>query len=952
VIKFTFLGKSKFVFCLMILFQSQVAYSQYDSVRYDMTTANVHWNSLTDYNSKGFNPDTLSKPLYCQSETTPTFVANFSKTNSYNSNVAKGTNVLDAGSHYGVAGVYTKKHYNLTTHSVRIKGSFVCRTTTVGDYNEYWLGSIPVSNSNYHPAIYGSGNTPEGYIVGAWVDWWSARSRGTTTQPDYFFVNKINANMPLGLFFEAMAEFRIIHDSLVMTKYTLTPVDDRSKQQTWVYPVYRSTPFEPLKSSPWFNNFRAAFMPDDGLDWVEVVADPLPCSLELKRKSYAACEGSLSPVDLSEFIWLKSQSIDNKTGKFYIRKTTNASAKGYLHKVLADALLPMFLPNGDYTVSYVSPCGDSIQIPIKIIPKPIVNIRDTLLCNQLQFTSKAVVTSKNKINQYYWRFGGNTSLSVQPTWSLIDTGKFVMILSVTDAFGCRGNDTANIEVANIGDLSIGMNDSDQCFEGHSFDFSGNGSSSQNKFYWQLPENKTAEGQSIKSFTVNKSGTFALKLTVVDAWGCRDSAKSQIVLYEKPSIKLRDTSLCAPNQLRPTVIIKSTSPIVFYSWKCGNNFGSTSQPVWNLVDTGRFALILNVSNQNGCKAGDTASVFVSTVGNFDLTVNDSIQCMNGHVFNLEVLNSGNNTTRFTWNLPENKFANGNKVNGFRISAPGKYSVKLKADNVWGCRDSMTSNLVVLESPEIAVFDTQLCLGEWVSIRCTEDFKGSKIVKRRWLANGTDSQIVSPKYLFKTAGQFKLDLIVENEVGCCDTDQAVITVNPKPIINYNFDFANESSGVTHWNYLYTGTSGNKVEWIHKNKLIGLGIGPGTANISDLGTQWVKLRVTTDKGCMDSLEFNKYISISQNIYFPNAFTPDGKGGNNVFGPYNAELLDKYKFMVFNRWGEKLFESSETNRYWDGTDTKGEPAMEGQYVYIVSGVKNTGVFLTHSGTVYLIRN
>jgi flagellar hook assembly protein FlgD len=60
----------------------------------------------------------------------------------------------------------------------------------------------------------------------------------------------------------------------------------------------------------------------------------------------------------------------------------------------------------------------------------------------------------------------------------------------------------------------------------------------------------------------------------------------------------------------------------------------------------------------------------------------------------------------------------------------------------------------------------------------------------------------------------------------------------------------------------------------------------------------------------------------------------------------------MVFNRWGEKIFESTATDRYWDGTDSKGEPAMEGQYVYVVTGLKNTGELLNHAGTVYVIRN
>jgi flagellar hook assembly protein FlgD len=59
-----------------------------------------------------------------------------------------------------------------------------------------------------------------------------------------------------------------------------------------------------------------------------------------------------------------------------------------------------------------------------------------------------------------------------------------------------------------------------------------------------------------------------------------------------------------------------------------------------------------------------------------------------------------------------------------------------------------------------------------------------------------------------------------------------------------------------------------------------------------------------------------------------------------------------VFNRWGEKIFQSLPNQYYWDGTDSKGEPAMEGQYIYIVTGVKNTRNMINHSGTVYLLRN
>ena len=135
------------------------------------------------------------------------------------------------------------------------------------------------------------------------------------------------------------------------------------------------------------------------------------------------------------------------------------------------------------------------------------------------------------------------------------------------------------------------------------------------------------------------------------------------------------------------------------------------------------------------------------------------------------------------------------------------------------------------------------------------------------------------------------------------------------------------------------------------IGTGTGPGIFNLDQMGIQNFKIRVTSNQGCVDSMMFSKTISLSNDIYYPNAFTPDGHGGNEVFGPYNADLIENYRLRVYNRWGEKLFESTSNNRYWKGTDSKGEPAMEGQYVYVVSGVKNTGQTLNHAGTVYLIR-
>lgn len=933
---------------LFLLIQSLIG--QYDSVRYDMTNSNVHWNSLTDFNSKGFNPDTLSKPLYCQSETTPTFVGSFSKSNAYNSNVAKATNVLDAGSHYGVAGVYTKKHYDLTTHTVRVKGAFVCRTTTIGDYNEYWIGSIPATNKNYHPAVYGAGNTPEGYIVGAWVDWWCARTRGTTSTGDFFFVNRINANMPLGLFFEAMAEFRIYHDSIVMSKYTLTPVDDRSKQQTWLFPGYRAAAFEPLTNSPWFKDFRPAFMPDDGLDWVEVVADPLPCSLEMKKSMISVCEGAITTIDLSKMIWLKSQSIDNKTGVFYLRKSSSTKGKSYLHQKLTDALLPKDLPGGDYTVSYLAPCGDSIQFPVRISPKPIIALSDTVLCNALKYKPLSNIQSTSGISRYTWRFGAQSAYTAQPTWNIVDTGRTILILNVTDANACKNNDTAWIQISSIGKPIITMNDSTQCLLGNSFSLSASGSSSS-KYDWILPESKTASTQSVSNIVVKTTGIYKVRCSVLNQWGCKDSAESQIVVFGHPKVMLRDTQLCAGSKYAPKASIVSSNLITTYDWKCGNNVGSTVQPIWIMKDSGLFDLSLLVTDQNGCTATDTAQVFVSTLGTISIENQKPVQCFNGHSFQFVGKCIENPLNIYRWLLPNNKFSSSKLVSGFKSTDTGKLSVKLIVSNPWGCLDSATTQFYVNASPGIILYDTQACEYQRFVFRFKDSLTQNS-TQRRWLFNTTDSSIFSPQFMVEKAGVYPVTMIVTNASGCADTAFAKVVIHPKPQLKYDFHYLDEVVSGSRWTYEYLGTQGYQVDWFRNNQWMASGWGPDFLLFNEVGKQNFKLRVISDRGCSDSVEFSKIISLSNNIYYPNAFTPDAKGGNNVFGPYNAELIEQYKMIVFNRWGEKLFESTQNQYYWDGTDSKGEPAMEGQYIYLVNGVKNNGQRISHSGTVFLYRN
>jgi gliding motility-associated-like protein len=68
---------------------------------------------------------------------------------------------------------------------------------------------------------------------------------------------------------------------------------------------------------------------------------------------------------------------------------------------------------------------------------------------------------------------------------------------------------------------------------------------------------------------------------------------------------------------------------------------------------------------------------------------------------------------------------------------------------------------------------------------------------------------------------------------------------------------------------------------------------------------------------------------LWVPNAFTPNGDGVNDIFRVFGKNVLE-YTIMVFNRWGEKVFESNDITVHWDGV-FKGKPVQVDTYVWLI---------------------
>ncbi|MBL0316290.1 MAG: gliding motility-associated C-terminal domain-containing protein [Flavobacteriales bacterium] len=92
---------------------------------------------------------------------------------------------------------------------------------------------------------------------------------------------------------------------------------------------------------------------------------------------------------------------------------------------------------------------------------------------------------------------------------------------------------------------------------------------------------------------------------------------------------------------------------------------------------------------------------------------------------------------------------------------------------------------------------------------------------------------------------------------------------------------------------------------------------------------------------------------FFVPNTFTPDGDGYNEQFIPV-ANTLKEWEFEIFNKWGERVFYTTDESRGWDG-NWNGKPCENGSYIwqitYVMSDDKDRPRSMEEQGIVNLVR-
>ena len=247
-----------------------------------------------------------------------------------------------------------------------------------------------------------------------------------------------------------------------------------------------------------------------------------------------------------------------------------------------------------------------------------------------------------------------------------------------------------------------------------------------------------------------------------------------------------------------------------------------------------------------------------------------------------------------------------------------------------------------SPNLVADVTEGCYP--LEVTFTNTSNSSDIVNSIWITsdNGVDQPVIgnaSITHVFQYPGVYDVSLTLESIYGCTydTTFSQYIQVYDHPNANYSYspipltiyeteaqftDFSEGNPVLWSWNF---GSGAIPLTSTEENPTV---VYPeGIAAIYP-----TMLYVWNEYGCVDSLASQVEVINDVTIYAPNVFTPDGDEFNETWRVYiNGIDIYDYHCIIFNRWGETIWESYNPEAEWEGTYAGGDQVQDGTYVWLV---------------------
>jgi large repetitive protein len=505
---------------------------------------------------------------------------------------------------------------------------------------------------------------------------------------------------------------------------------------------------------------------------------------------------------------------------------------------------------------------------------------------------------------YLWASGGYNSASVQN----VCAGDYTV--TVTNNAGCVATTTASVTEPSpvIASASGITNATCNAVCDGAATITASGGSNTFTYSWSGP-------YSGSNPTNLCAGNYTC--TVNDANNC--SVPVAVSITQPTAITASVTpvsTICIGQSVSLTATAGGGSGGYVYSWTGGttptNSATVSASPTVNTVYT------VSVTDANGCTPA-IATVSVSVNPPLSVTASADATICEGQSSSLSANGSGGNgSLTYTWQTGTTP------TTGTSVSATPTITTTYTVIITDGCGTTPASDVVIINvNPlpvlSILVFNPSGCApvdAEFTAISSTT------IQTLNWVF--TDMQVSTvnptPPITFSIAGTYGATLSVTDVNGCSSilTDPNLVTVYPVPDAEFTFS-PDSGTALNPQISFFDATTGDTISswlWNFGNpEDSSSALQNPTFDFQNVGNYDVWLTVTSDNGCIDSVNHTVIISPEFVIYVPNAFTPNADELNETFFPKGVGIdTDHYQMWIYDRWGNQIFTTTDWAKGWDG--------------------------------------
>lgn|GEM_PF-321497 len=568
---------------------------------------------------------------------------------------------------------------------------------------------------------------------------------------------------------------------------------------------------------------------------------------------------------------------------------------------------------------------------------PLLNPKDT---GCVPFTVTFENTSTAALT-YLWEFGDVTqSTQTNPTHTFTTPGVYDVTLRAYNPNTCITEDSTTVRIVVLETAlpDIVVSDTTVCRTLTSLDLSVtvNNPSPNNLFQWG-PPNGILSASDQATVTVNPVLNNVFFVTVKDTIPgiCGFSVTDTIHIDYAPrglDILNNDTTVC-----EGTVIQINAQGTDGYAYSWSPTTGVSDSTILNpKITLNEPNVYLLTASHGGCP--DTSTYITFDVQPYPhLTLSNDTSVCHGVPISLRSdVTPYRDDYTYQWSPASGLNSTSNP--NVELVSDTTITYQLHAQTPIGCADSASVIVVVFPVMQTdAIQDTGYCPPGAVNLWANGG------AQYQWVPGYglNNTEIENP--IANPATTTDYTVYITDQYGCKDSQNVNVQVYPLAVLEMP-ESVNIYPGESY--QLLSNTNALYFQWFPPSGINDPTLSDPTFN-PEVRTRYF-VTATTEHGCeiKDSIDILVNESV---IDVPNAFTP----GNDLNGKFKAVNRGIYKlnnFSVFNRWGNKVFSTSNINEGWDGT-YKGTPQPMGVYMYIIDAQSESGKRFQQNGNVTLIR-